>query len=237
MIHFDHVSKRFGGLTAVSDITFEVGSGEFVFFVGPSGAGKTTILRLITRDLTPTKGKIFVDTWDLTTLPSAKIHLLRRSVGMVFQDFKLLTDRTVFENISIGLEILGRNQTEIKKRVGEVMELVGLTDKRNLFPMQLSAGEMQRTGIARAIVAGPKILMADEPTGNLDPETAWSIMEVLQEINSLGTTVLMATHNVGIVDSLKKRTIDLEHGKMASDEKKGSYPHRKEKAKKEHESA
>lgn len=234
MIHFDHVSKRFATLAALNDITFEVSSGEFVFLIGPSGAGKTTILRHITRDILPTKGKIFVDTWDVGTLAPAKIHLLRRAVGMVFQDFKLLMDRTVYENIAIGLEILGRTQQEIEKRVGEVMELVGLTDKRNLFPMQLSAGEMQRTGLARAIVAGPKILLSDEPTGNLDPQTAWSIMEVLGEINSLGTTVLMATHNAAIVNQMKKRTIALEHGKLVSDEPKGSYRLAKVKPKKDY---
>ncbi len=234
MIRFDHVSKRFATLAALNDITFEVSSGEFVFFIGPSGAGKTTILRLITRDLTPTKGKIFVDTWDVASLAPGNIHFLRRAVGMVFQDFKLLMDRTVYENIAIGLEILGRAQQETEKRVGEVMELVGLTEKRYLFPLQLSAGEMQRTGIARAIVAGPKIIMADEPTGNLDPQTAWSIMEVLGEINSLGTTVLMATHNAAIVNHLKKRTIALEHGKIVSDEPKGSYRLLKAKPKKDH---
>ena len=234
MIRFDHVSKRYGALAALTDVTFEIKSGEFVFLIGPSGAGKTTILRHITRDILPTKGKIFVDTWDIGALVPGKVHLLRRAVGMVFQDFKLLADRTVFENIAIGLEILGRTQTEIEKRVMEVMELVGLTQKRNLFPVQLSAGEMQRTGIARAIVAGPKIILSDEPTGNLDPKTAWDIMDVLSQINSLGTTIIMATHNAGIVNHLKKRTIMIEHGTLVSDEAKGSYRESKMKNKKEH---
>lgn len=233
MIHFDHVSKRFGTLEALSDVTFEIASGEFVFLIGPSGAGKTTILRHIIRDLLPTKGKIKVGEWDVTNLSPSKIHLLRRSVGMVFQDFKLLSDRTVFENIAIGLEILGKKPTEIEKRVHEVMNLVGLAEKQNLFPVQLSAGEMQRTGVARALVSGPKVLMADEPTGNLDPATASEIMEILSEINSLGTTIVMATHNAGIVNAFKKRTIALEHGSIVSDEAKGTYktPH-KEKEKK-----
>ena len=169
MIHFEHVSKNFGRTAAVSDVTFEIGSGDFVFFVGPSGAGKTTILRLITRDLLPSKGKVVVDGWDIGTLPTNKVHILRRSVGMVFQDFKLLADRTVFENVSIGLEILGKSRAQIEKRVDEVLDLVKLGEKKNLFPAQISAGEMQRTGIARAIVAGPKILMADEPTRNTHP--------------------------------------------------------------------
>lgn len=235
MIRFDHVSKRFGTRDALSDINFEIESGEFVFFIGPSGAGKTSILRLILRDMVPTRGKIIVGKWDLGSIPPAKVHLLRRGVGMVFQDFKLLADRTVFENIAIGLEILSVAPAEIEKRVHEVMELVGLSDKHNLFPQQISAGEMQRTGIARAIVAGPKILMADEPTGNLDPETAREIMDVLNQINVLGTTVLMATHNAGIVNGMKKRTIMLEYGKVVSDEQKGTYksPHRM-KGKKEH---
>ena len=217
MIHFEHVSKNFGRTAAVSDVTFEIGSGDFVFFVGPSGAGKTTILRLITRDLLPSKGKVVVDGWDIGTLPTNKVHILRRSVGMVFQDFKLLADRTVFENVSIGLEILGKSRAQIEKRVDEVLDLVKLGEKKNLFPAQISAGEMQRTGIARAIVAGPKILMADEPTKN--------IMQVLFEINALGTTVLMATHNEGIVNEGKKRTIELIAGEIVSDKKKGSYPH------------
>lgn len=224
MIHFDHVSKSFGKTAAVSDVSFEIGSGDFVFLVGPSGAGKTTILRLITRDLVPTKGKVRVDQWDTGSLKSSQIHLLRRTVGMVFQDFKLLSDRTVFENVSIGLEILGRTEAQIQKRVSEVLDLVKLLDKKHLFPAQLSAGEMQRTGIARAIVAAPKILLADEPTGNLDPLTAKSIMKVISEINALGTTVLMATHNQGIVNEAEKRTIALSKGKIVSDKKKGSYP-------------
>lgn len=223
MIRFDHVFKRFGQSQALSDITFEVKDGEFLFLIGPSGVGKTTLLRLIIRDLIPTKGRVLVDKWSLNNIPADNIHLLRRHVGMVFQDFKLLTDRTVFENVAIGLEILGKKEADIGKRVTEVMELVGLADKRHLFPLQLSAGELQRTSIARAIVGGPKILLADEPTGNLDPDTAWGILDVLEQINKLQTTVIMATHNAGIVNNLKKRTVALEGGKIVSDEEKGSY--------------
>src|SRR5437868_5551900 len=186
MIRFDHVVKQYTGHNALSDITVEIPDGEFVFLIGPSGAGKTTLLRLLIRDLTLTSGNIHVDDWHVNKLPSSKVHLLRRKIGTVFQDFKLLSDRTVFENVALGLEILGKNQKEIDTRVADVLELVGLSKKKNSFPQQLSAGEMQRTGIARAIVGGPSILLADEPTGNLDPETSWEILDILHEINKIG---------------------------------------------------
>lgn len=239
MIRFDHVSKRFSAHTsALSDVTVEIKDGEFVFLIGPSGVGKTTFLRLLIRDIVPTKGKVYVDDWNVATLPESKIHLLRRKVSMVFQDFKLLTDRTVFENVALGLEILGKTPVEISRGVNDILELVGLSDKGHLFPLQLSAGEMQRTSIARAVVGGPKILLADEPTGNLDPDTAWEILDILQEVNKIGTTVIMATHNVGIVNYLKKRTLTLARGTIVSDEEKGHYRvSGKSKGKKEHESA
>lgn len=225
MIRLEHVSKRFSGQSsALSDITVEIKDGEFVFLIGPSGAGKTTLLRLLLRDILPTEGKVLVDDWEVTSLPKSKIHLLRRMAGMVFQDFKLLSDRTVYENVALGLEILGKSQKEIVRRVADVLALVRLEDKQHLFPLQLSAGEMQRTSIARAIAGAPKILLADEPTGNLDPQTAWEILTILQEINKIGTTVVMATHNAGIVNDLKKRTITLHNGVVVSDEKKGHYP-------------
>ncbi|OGG31575.1 cell division ATP-binding protein FtsE [Candidatus Gottesmanbacteria bacterium RIFCSPLOWO2_01_FULL_46_9] len=224
MIRFDNVSKHFAGhVSALADVTVEIQDGEFVFLIGPSGAGKTTFLRLLIRDMLPTKGTVYVDDWNVTTLPTPSIYLLRRRVGTVFQDFKLLMDRTVYENVALGLEILGKSSKEIETRVMDVLELVGLADKRNSFPLQLSAGEMQRTGIARAIVGGPSILLADEPTGNLDPQISWDILDILKEIHKIGTTVIMATHNVTIVNDLKKRTIALEHGKMVSDEQKGRY--------------
>lgn len=224
MILFDHVSKKYGTQkNALDDININITDGEFVFLIGPSGAGKTTLLRLLLRDVKPSKGKVIVDEWNLNTLPDNKLHLLRRRIGMVFQDFKLLADRTVFENVAISLEILGKNKQSITKDVKDVLELVNLEDKGDMFPMQLSAGEMQRVSIARAIATGPKILLADEPTGNLDPVTAWEILEILEEVNKVGTTIIMATHNVNIVDSLKKRTITLENGRIASDEKKGKY--------------
>jgi cell division transport system ATP-binding protein len=232
MIRFDHVTKQYPGrVYALSDVTVEIPDGEFVFLIGPSGAGKTTMLRLLIRDLLPTAGNIHVDKWHVNKLRVPNIHLLRRKIGTVFQDFKLLTDRTVFENVALGLEILGKTDKEIATRVSDVLELVGLAAKKNFFPLQLSAGEMQRTGIARAIVGGPSILLADEPTGNLDPETSWEILDILSEINKIGTTVLMATHNANIVNDFKKRTIALNEGKLVSDEARGKYPvkHAKEK--------
>jgi cell division transport system ATP-binding protein len=224
MIRFDHITKTYGqGVCALDDVTAQIEDGEFVFLIGPSGAGKTTLLRLLLRDLLPTTGTVTIDDLVVNTMKTNSIYLLRRKIGMVFQDFKLLTDRTVFENVAIGLEILGKNAHEIKKGVNDILELVSLTDKRNLFPIQLSQGEMQRVSIARSIVGGPKILLADEPTGNLDPKTAWEILDILKEVNSIGTTVIMATHNAGIVNDMKKRTITLKFGKVVSDEEKGRY--------------
>lgn len=223
MISFDHVSKLYGETHALSDVSVEIKDGEFVFLIGPSGAGKTTFLRLLTRDSVPTKGDIYIDDWKINTLPASQIHLLRRKVGTVFQDFKLLTDRTVFENVALALEILGKDDHEIARDVDRVLELVGLGKKKYMFPQQLSAGEMQRTSIARTIVGGPKMILADEPTGNLDPETSWEILDVLQEINAIGTTIIMATHNAGIVNDLKKRTVTLEHGQLVNDEVRGKY--------------
>lgn len=239
MIRFEHVSKQFEGqMYALSDITVEIKDGEFVFLIGPSGAGKTTLLRLIIRDHLPTRGNVYVDDWDVAAMRKSHVHLLRRQIGMVFQDFKLLNDRTVFENVALGLEVLGKSQTEIAKGVSDVLELVGLSDKHNMFPLQLSAGEMQRASIARALGVGPKYLLADEPTGNLDPHTSWEILQILQEVNSIGTTVIMATHNASIVNQLKRRTITIDQGKITNDEAKGRYhvdsvPKRK----KEHERA
>lgn len=234
MIQFDHVSKQFGPEAfALSDITVDIKDGEFVFLIGASGAGKSTLLRLILRDILPSQGIVIVDDWDVTKLPQSKIHLLRRKVGMVFQDFKLLFDRTTFENVALGLEIQGKSKEEIEKGVVDVLELVGLSHKKNSFPLQLSAGELQRVSIARAIVGGPKILLADEPTGNLDPDISWDIMRILEEINSLGTTVIVATHNASFVNEMKKRTMTLKQGQLTSDEEKGRY-HQTERGKHHH---
>ncbi len=224
MIQFTNVSKTYGGSSpALSQITVEIKDGEFVFLIGPSGAGKTTFLRLLIRDILPTDGDITVDEFVLKSLPSRKIHLLRRKIGTVFQDFKLLTDRTVFENVALVLDIHGKKDADVAKDTSDILALVGLQDKHTMFPLQLSAGELQRTAIARAIVGGPKILLADEPTGNLDPQTAQEIIEILQEINKTGTTVIMATHNVNIVNNFKKRTVMLEGGTIVSDEEHGQY--------------
>lgn len=223
MIQFINVSKKYATHEALSDITVTFPDGDFVFLIGPSGAGKTTLLRLMIRDMIPSAGKVIIDEWELHKLPRHKIHHLRRKVGMIFQDFKVLQDRTVYENVAIALEILGKKPNAVKKEVGDALSLVGLTEKANKFPIQLSAGELQRTSIARAMVMGPKILLADEPTGNLDPENAWNVLTILQEINKLGTTIIMTTHNVELVNLLKKRTITIHGGKIIKDEQQGKY--------------
>jgi len=236
MITFDHVSKTFGLEThALSNITVAIPDGQFVFLIGSSGAGKSTFLRMILREVVPTEGTVTVDEWNTSTLPQSQIHLLRRHVGMVFQDFKLLADHTAYENIALGLEILGKTKEEIEKGVTDVLELVGLSHKRDSFPQQLSSGELQRVSIARAIVGGPKILLADEPTGNLDPDTSWDIIQILDEINKLGTTVIIATHNASFVNDMKKRTIVLKHGVIISDEEKGKYHQEKKEEREEKE--
>jgi len=224
MILFDAVSKSYGrNKTAVADISFKVESGEFVFLVGPSGAGKTTILRLINRELNPTSGSIFVDDWQVDKLPDSKIPFLRRKVAFVFQDFKLLQDRTVAENVAVALEILGRNRDSAVRRVNQVLATVHLEEKINFFPRQLSLGEQQRVAIGRAIAGETQVLLADEPTGNLDPRTSWEILKIISKINKGGTTVIMASHNVDIVNSMKKRVIELQAGKIVRDQKKSRY--------------
>lgn len=229
MIQFINVSKVYGGHEALSNISVTIPDGDFVFLIGPSGAGKTTLLRLLIRDMLPSSGKVLVDDIEVPKIPRGKVHHLRRKVGMIFQDFKILQDRTVYENIAIALEIVGKKPSQIKKEVTDALSLVGLPDKGLKFPAQLSAGELQRISIARAMVMGPKIILADEPTGNLDPENAWNIMQILQEINKLGTTIVMATHNVELVNYMKKRTITVQSGKIIKDEKQGTYTHVKKK--------
>lgn len=223
MIHFDSVSKKYGSTTALDDISLEIKQGEFVFIVGPSGAGKSTLLRILTKEVSPTNGKVTVGNQDITKIKDKDIPALRRKVGVVFQDFKLLDDRTVFENVALTLEVLGKSEGEIAKMVEHILKLVEIWDKRNLFPRQLSGGEAQRTAIARAVVGKPDILLADEPTGDLDQKTAWGVIQLLNEINSWGTIVIMATHNQEIVNSLKKRVITLKKGKITSDSKEGKY--------------
>lgn len=224
MVRFENVSKKFiSSSFALSDINFEINEGEFVFITGTSGAGKTTILRLMIRELIPSSGEIFLNSWELSKIKSVDIPKLRRKVAMVFQDFRLLTDRTVFENVAIALELRGAKEAEIRKKVDNVLELTSLADRDKLFPVQLAGGELQRTCLARALVGQPEILLADEPTGNLDPATGWGIIKLLTQINKMGTTVIMASHNVDIVNSLKKRVITLAKGKIVKDEKEGKY--------------
>src|SRR3989344_273791 len=225
MILFDSVSKKFGSTTALDNISLEIKQGEFVFIVGPSGAGKSTLLRTLTREIMPTSGKLMVGHMDITKIKDKDVPFLRRKVGVVFQDFKLLDDRTVFENVAITLEVLGKKDEEIAKMVEHILKLVEIWDKRNLFPRQLSGGEAQRTAIARAIVGKPDVLLADEPTGDLDPKTAWGVIQLLNEINSWGTTILMATHNQEIVNTLKRRVIIIKDGKYSKNTFPGSCCH------------
>ena len=223
MIVFESVTKKFGSSLALDNVSLEIKQGEFVFIVGPSGAGKSTLLRILTRELTASSGKVMIGNQEITKLKAKDVPTLRRKIGFVFQDFKLLDDRTVFENVSITLEVLGKKDEEIAKMVEHTLKLVELWDKRDLFPRQLSGGEAQRTAIARAIVGKPDILLADEPTGDLDPKTAWGVIQLLNEINSWGTTVIMATHNQEIVNTLKRRVIVLKKGQVVKDSKEGKY--------------
>lgn len=217
MIHFQNVSKKFGNTIALTDVTFQIDKGHFVLLVGPTGAGKTTIFRLIIKDLLPTEGSIAVGDWDLVKLSKRKIPQLRRKVGMVFQDLKLLMDRTVFENVVLPLEASSAPQNEARSKTEEILISVGLSDKRDKFPLQLSGGERQRVAIARALVFDPELILADEPTGNLDLQTSFQILDLLESINKRGTTVFMATHNEKIIEKTGQRIIMVESGKVIED--------------------
>ncbi|MBI4039952.1 cell division ATP-binding protein FtsE [Candidatus Daviesbacteria bacterium] len=224
MIQFQNVTKRFSStIVALDDISFEIKDGEFVFLVGPSGAGKSTILRLLAREYLPTSGKILIDSVDIAKLTNQQVPEFRRKIGFVFQDFKLLEDKTVFENVAMSLEVRETPEEQILKEVERTLKLFEIWDRKNLFPRQLSGGEAQRTAIARAVIGKPSLVLADEPTGDLDPQTAWSVLQLLNEINSWGTTVIMATHNVEIVNTLKRRVISLKKGKITKDIKEGKY--------------
>ena len=225
MILLDRVTKSYTktGKPAINRVSVHVKAGEFVILVGTSGAGKSTLLKLLTREEKPSSGKIVVGGIDYDTLKDKHIPLLRRKIGVVFQDFKLLPNRTVFENVAFALEIAGMTNREIKSTVPKVIELVGLKGKEKNFPHQLSGGERQRVAIARAVVRQPKILIADEPPGNLDPKHSWDIVRLLEKINKYGTTVLLTTHNVDIVNKLKRRVITIDHGKITSDQARGTY--------------
>ena len=225
MIEFVNVRKVFddSGVVALEDANFKIENGEFVFLVGSSGAGKTTITKLLMRETNVTSGEIYLDGIDVTKVPEKEIPYLRRKMGVVFQDFRLLEDRTVYENVEFAMRIVGDVKREIRKRVPEVLGQVGLSAKARMLPRQLSGGEQQRVALARALVNHPLILIADEPTGNLNPKTAMEIMEVFEEINRMGTTIIMATHAKEIVDSMKKRVIEVDDGIIVRDEVGGEY--------------
>jgi cell division transport system ATP-binding protein len=224
MILLDRVTKTYTKRgPALERISMHVEPKEFVIIVGPSGAGKSTLFKLLTREEKPTSGKIIVGGMDYETLRDKDIPLLRRKIGVVFQDFKLLTNKTVFENVAFALEIAGIPNQEIKHTVPKVLDIVGLKDRHANYPMELSGGEKQRVAIARAIVRQPKILIADEPTGNLDPKHAWDVIKVLEKVNQFGTTVLLTTHNQEIVNALKRRVITIHDGHIVSDRAVGQY--------------
>jgi cell division transport system ATP-binding protein len=225
MILLDRVSKTYNKTMgpALDRISIHVEPKEFVIVVGQSGAGKTTLLRLLTREERPTSGKIIIGGIDYDKLKDRDIPLLRRKIGVVFQDFKLLPNKNVYENVAFALEIVGVSNKEIRHTVPKVLDIVNLTGKEKRMPLELSGGERQRVAIARAIVRQPRILIADEPTGNLDPKHAWDVIKVLEKINRYGTTVLLTTHNVDVVNKLKRRVITLQHGKVASDRANADY--------------
>ena len=224
MIRLEHVTKVYeGGTIAANDVSLDIQKGEFVFLVGASGSGKSTLIKLMLRDEPVTRGKIWVAGKDISTLPRWKIPYLRRSVGTVFQDYKLLPNKTVAENVAFALEVLGRPRSVIGPQVDQVLDLVGLEDKGGRYPRQLSGGEQQRVSVARSFVNRPPILLCDEPTGNLDPKTSVGIMKLLDRINRTGTTIVMATHDHAIVDAMKRRVVDLDDGKVVRDEEAGGY--------------
>ena len=225
MIEFRNVTKQYddAGNIALSNASFTIENGEFVFLVGSSGAGKTTITKLIMRETNVTEGEVLLDGIDVTKLPEKEIPYLRRKMGVVFQDFRLLDDRTVYENVEFAMRVVGANSREIRKRVPEVLNEVGLNYKAKMYPRQLSGGEQQRVAIARALVNRPSILLADEPTGNLDPKNSWEIMKLLEQINENGTTVLVVTHNREIVNAMQKRVVTMKKGVIVSDEERGGY--------------
>jgi cell division transport system ATP-binding protein len=219
----DVVKEYKGGIRALDDVTIDIEKGEFVFVVGPSGSGKSTFLKLLTKEEEPTSGKVYVAGKNLASLPGWRVPYLRRNVGCVFQDFKLLPNKTVFQNVAFALEVIGRPRDVVQRQVPQILELVGLGEKLDRFPDELSGGEQQRVSIARAFVNRPLILIADEPTGNLDPATSVGIMRLLDRINRTGTTVVMATHDHTIVDSMRRRVIELENGQVVRDQSRGIY--------------
>ena len=224
MLIMNDVSKVYpGGSVALQDVNVHIEPGEFVFVVGPSGAGKSTFIKMLFREVLPTTGSIFVNGMDILSLSPKEIPFMRRQLGIIFQDYRLLPDRTVYENVAFAMQVIEAPHRKIKRQVMNMLDLVGLRHRANAYPNELSGGEQQRIAIARAIVNDPVFVIADEPTGNLDPETSWDIMEIFKEINNTGTTIVMATHDKEVVDAMGKRVIAIEHGRIVRDEKEGVY--------------
>ena len=224
MIRFENVSKIYkSDVVALREVSLDIGKGEFVFLVGPSGSGKSTLLKLLLRDEVATEGQVLVAGRDIGRLGAWKVPQLRRNIGCVFQDYKLLTNKTVYENVAFALEVIGKPRHVIRERVPEILDLVGLADRMTNRPDELSGGEQQRVSVARAMVNRPAILLADEPTGNLDPATTVGIMRLLDRINRTGTTVVMATHDQRIVDAMRRRVMELDHGSLVRDQVRGVY--------------
>jgi len=226
LIELRNITKAYvKGVQALTNINLKIEKEDFIFLVGPSGAGKSTFIKLLLKEEDPTEGSIIIDGKDVTKLSRRKVPYHRRNIGVVFQDFRLLPNKTVYENIAFAMQIIEASSKDIRRQVPLVLGMVGLSDKASAYPHQLSGGERQRVSIARAIVNNPAILIADEPTGNLDPETAWEIMKVLKQINRRGTTVVMATHAKDIVDTMQQRVIALEKGRVVRDQQRGAYEH------------
>lgn len=224
MIHYKNVSKEYAtGKYALKGVDLHLNDGEFVFLIGPSGAGKSTLFKMLLREEVPSSGEVWLNDIQVDAIKQKNIPNLRRNIGMIFQNFRVLPRLTVWENVAFAMEVSGKSRQEIDKVVPYMLKLVGLSDRAGAFPYELSGGETQRVAIARALVHEPTVLLADEPTGNLDPATSWEIVELLNKINSWGTTVLMVTHNADIVNAMKKRVVVLKKGKIASDKQKGTY--------------
>ncbi len=224
MIHMRNICKTYDtGAVALDNVNIDIAKGEFVFIVGASGAGKSTFIKMLFREELPTSGKLLVNGHDVINMDRKEVPYLRRGLGVIFQDYRLLPDKTVFENVAFAMQVIEAPRRIMQRSVNAVLDVVGLRDKYRSFPSQLSGGEQQRVAIARAIVNDPAIVIADEPTGNLDPETSWEIMDIFQRINKAGTTIVMATHDRNIVDAMKKRVIAIEDGRIVRDQLRGGY--------------